>query len=271
MCYRSRLPKGSCLPTRVRRYTRSHLQCRLALSRYTCSMMPQDDANRFGKALDRALKDAGKSQTELAAKLKVHHTLISRWVNGHKLPHPDHVPQIEAFLSTSLAHTLASPTPEHELFIAAPFGGFAHNAVAEHQAETAKVVAAARKIVKSVYWPSEEAKTAEDRKFIVSDIRTEQNLRVLNDCPALLYLQFAEVAGPSSAYIEIGYALGKRTNLVIMVKRGVALPYMLQRFGAVVSGLRFLPQVRIYTDEIGSADDAAALITQNGRKLFGLA
>jgi hypothetical protein len=168
-----------------------------------------------------------------------------------------------------LAHVYADPAPEYELFIAAPFGGLADEDVPEHQAETAKVVQAARNLVRGVYWPSETAKTAKDRRFILSDIRTEDNLRILNECPALLYLQFTEVRGPSSAYIELGYALGKGMNVVIMVKQGVRVPYMLQEFGTVIANLDFLPHARIRTD-IASAEDAAERIAANGRKLFGL-
>jgi|ERR1700677_888140 transcriptional regulator with XRE-family HTH domain len=234
-------------------------------------MMPQDPASRFGSALRQALREKGIRQAALAKELPVDAGQISRWVNGRAIPSPSQVRRMERILETDLFEALADSAPEYELFIAAPVGGLDPDNIPEHLADVAKVLEAAREQVNGIYWPSEGDRTASDRTYVAADIRTERNLRVLNNCPSLLYLQFAEVVRPSSAYIELGFALGKRMNLTIMVKQGLKLPYMLHRFGMVGTGLRFLPRVRIYTDEIASADDAAALIATNGRELLGLA
>jgi transcriptional regulator with XRE-family HTH domain len=233
-------------------------------------MMPQDPATGFGSALRQALREKGMKQSALAHELPVDPGQISRWVNGRAMPSPSQVRLMEGILEADLSEALADSTPEHELFIASPVGGLDPDNIAEHLADVAKVLEAAREQVNGIYWPSEGDTTASDRTYVAADIRTERNLRVLNNCPALLFLQFAEVVRPSSAYIELGFALGKRMSLTIMVKRGLMLPYMLHRFGMVGTGLKFLPRVRIYTDEIASADDAAALIATNGRELLGL-
>jgi hypothetical protein len=94
-------------------------------------------------------------------------------------------------------------------------------------------------------------------------------MKDLVNCPAYLYLQFAEIVGPSSALVELGFALGRKMKITIIVKKGLTSPYMLRGFGAVAAKLNFLPHARIY--EVDSADDAACLIASNGRELLGLA
>ena len=103
----------------------------------------------------------------------------------------------------------------------------------------------------------------------VLDIATERNMTALFSCPAYLYLQFTEVMGPSSAFVELGFALGRKMKVTIIVQKGLTSPYMLRGFGAVAAKLKFLPEVRIYT-EVESPDEAASLISSNGRELLGL-
>lgn len=179
------------------------------------------------------------------------------------MPSMANVRKLEDVLDIDLGWLLTEPTREYELFVAAPEGGLRSDDVKAHHADVAKVLVAARKHVNGIYWPSEEDKTIADRTF-KAPTRTEKNLRILNDCPALLYLQFAKVVNPSSAYIELGYALGKKMKLTIMVKDRLMLPYMLHYSGARGTGLK---EMRIF-DNI-EADEAVALITDNGRELFG--
>jgi len=88
-------------------------------------------------------------------------------------------------------------------------------------------------------------------------------------CEAYLYLQFAEVLRPSSAFVELGFALGTKMKVTIIVQKGLTSPYMLRGFGAVAARLKFLEEARIYT-EVESPDEAASLIASNGRELLGL-
>lgn len=228
-------------------------------------MMPQDRLSPFGNTLRQALVARRMSQAALAKAMEVHPSQVNRWVHGRAMPGMENVSKIEKLLKIDLSDVLTHPSREYELFVAAPEGGLRPDDVADHHADVAKVLSAAREQVNGIYWPSEEDKTAADRTYKAA-MRTDRNLRVLNRCPALIYLQFAEVVNPSSAYIELGYALGRKMKLTIMVKRGLMLPYMLHDFGAVGSGLR---EVRIYPN-IASADEAAALIKHNGRALLGL-
>lgn len=228
-------------------------------------MMPQDRLSAFAGALHHALVAERMSQAALAKALKVHPSQVNRWVHGRAMPGMENLRTLEKLLKIDLSKVLTNPTRKYELFVAAPEGGLNPEDVADHHADVAKVLRAAREQVNGIYWPSEEDKTAADRTYKAA-LRTDQNLRVLNGCPALIYLQFANVVNPSSAYIELGYALGRKVKLTIMVKRGLMLPYMLHDFGAVGVGLR---EVRIFPN-IASADEAAAMIASNGRELLGL-
>ena len=221
----------------------------------------------FGIALHEALLVKRMSQAELARAIPTDASQVTRWITGAAKPSMRNQRRIEEILETKLPNA-STITREYELFVAAPVGGLNPDNIDKHHADVAKVLVAARKQVNGIYWPSEGDRTASDRTD-VSAIRTERNLRALNECSALLYLQFSEVVNPSSAYIELGYALGRKMKLTIMVKSGLMLPYMLHEFGAVGPGLRFLPQVRIYPN-IASAEEAAERIARNGRELLGL-
>jgi hypothetical protein len=83
-----------------------------------------------------------------------------------------------------------------------------------------------------------------------------------------MYLQFSEIVHPSSALVELGFALGRRLKTTLIIKRGLHNPYMLEGFGAVAASLSFLPQARIYS--VNSTAEAEALIVRNGRELLGL-
>jgi hypothetical protein len=94
------------------------------------------------------------------------------------------------------------------------------------------------------------------------------NLKVFVSCSACLYLQFAPIVAPSSALVELGFALGRRVKTTIIVQKDLNVPYMLGNFQAVASELKFLPKARIYP--VPSVAEAIALITRNGRELFSL-
>lgn len=111
---------------------------------------------------------------------------------------------------------------------------------------------------------------AADRRAAAADIVTEKNMTALFNCPAYLYLQFAEAMGPSSAFVELSFALGREMKITVIVQKGLTSPYMLRGFSGVAAKLRFISEARIYT-EVESSDEAASLIVSNGRELLGLA
>ena len=51
-------------------------------------------------------------------------------------------------------------------------------------------------------------------------------MKDLVNCPAYLYLQFAEIIGPSSALVELGFALGRKMKITIIVKQGLMEDYL---------------------------------------------
>jgi hypothetical protein len=63
-------------------------------------------------------------------------------------------------------------------------------------------------------------KTANDRRNIAPDIAATHNLTDLASCPAFLYLQFAEVIGPSSTLVELGIALGRKMKVTMRLIQG---------------------------------------------------
>jgi hypothetical protein len=152
--------------------------------------------------------------------------------------------------------------------VSAPISGIDSEDIPEHHEAVSKVVAAARQHVNNLSWPGSHVKTALDRQTTAPDIAAARNMADLFGCPAFLYLQFAEVTGPSSALVELGFALGTRMKVTIIFQKGLTSPYMLRGFARVAANLPFLPDTRIYEEE--SADSAAALIAGNGRELLGL-
>lgn len=152
--------------------------------------------------------------------------------------------------------------------MSAPISGLADDDIPEHHAAVAQVVDAASQHVNGLSWPGGRISTAGDRRTSAADLVTERNMRELVSCPAYLYLQFAEVIGPSSALVELGFALGRKMKVTIIYKKGLTGLYMLRGFDGVAARLGFLPEARIY--EVDSVDDAASLIAGNGRELLGL-
>jgi transcriptional regulator with XRE-family HTH domain len=231
--------------------------------------MSRQDYIIFADALRQALQNAGKSQAELARELRIDPSQVNRWVNGRAIPQIDNVRRIQAFLNVDLSDSFAKSIPQHELFVSAPISAIATDEIAEHHDAVAMVVAAANEHVNDLIWPGDRIRDFADRRTAAADLATERNMRDLANCPAYLYLQFSEIIGPSSALVELGFALGRKMKVTIIVRHGLTSPYMLRGFGAVAARLSFLPEARIY--EVDSPDDAASLIAGNGRELLGLA
>jgi transcriptional regulator with XRE-family HTH domain len=235
--------------------------------RYHACMSPQDGPS-FAETLRQALTRRHMRQVQLARLLNVDPSQVNRWVNGNAVPHIGTVGRIEQILETNLSDSFTRSTPDYELFVSAPISGIASEEIPAHHEAVAKVVAAASQHVNNLVWPGERIRTAADRRAAAADIVTERNMQDLYGCPAYLYLQFAEVIGPTSSFVELGFALGRKMKITIIVQRGLTTPYMLHGFGAVSATLKFLPKARIY--DVETAEDAASLIAGNGRELLGL-
>jgi transcriptional regulator with XRE-family HTH domain len=228
--------------------------------------MAEQGGASFGKALYRAIQEARSSQADLARQLKTNPGQVSRWVNNRCVPHAPTVRKIEQILGVNLTESFTASTPEYELYISAPITGLEKEYIATHHDAVAQVVDAASQYVNGVYWPGKGIRAIADLR--AADIATEQRMTALAKCSSYLYLQFNEIVRPTSALVEFGFALGKRLKTTLIIKRDLHNPYMLEGFGAVAARLPFLPDARIYP--VSSAEDAAALITRNGRELFGL-
>lgn len=234
----------------------------------TIALMGVQDHTSFGEALKHALQEAGTTQAALARELHLDPSQVNRWIHDKAFPPLDTLQRIEKILGTTLSAALNAHKPKYELFVSAPVSGMAAQDIPEHHEAVSRVVAAARQHVNDLVWPGERVKTANDRHNIAPDIAAAHNFTHLVACSAFLYLQFAEVVGPSSALVELGFALGRKMKVTIIFKRGLASPYILRGFGGVAARLSFLPDTRIYEEE--SVDSATALIADNGRELLGL-
>jgi transcriptional regulator with XRE-family HTH domain len=230
--------------------------------------MAQQDHASFADALRQALEKEDTSQVTLARAIRVDPSQVNRWVRGKALPHRDNVKAIETFLETDLSEAFTKWTPSYELFVSAPISGLADGDIPAHHDAVAQVVEAARQHVNGISWPGERISNAGDRRASAADLVTERNMRELVSCPAYLFLQFSEVIGPSSALVELGFALGRKTKVTIIYRKGLASLYMLRGFDGVAARLSFLPEARIY--EVESVDHAVSLIGGNGRELLGL-
>lgn len=220
----------------------------------------------FGRALKAALRDSRITQAELARELNVDPGQVSRWATDKAVPHTGTVTRIEGIVQADLSDAFRRSTPTHELYVSAPITGLEDGGIADHRADVAKVVAAARLSVNGVYWPGEYINGRDD--LVASDLATEKNLRTLAGCHSFLYLQFGDVVHPSGALIELGLAMGRKCKTTIILRRGLKWPYMFGGLPAVAAGLNFLPQARLY--EVDSVEEAAGLVSKNGRLLLGL-
>lgn len=230
--------------------------------------MTAHDNARFSKALRKAMEDADITQAALAREFGTDASQVSRWANGKAVPHINTVRRIERLLKADLAGALAESTPDYELFVSAPISGIVHEDIPDHHDAVARVVSAANDHVNGLIWPGSQIRTAADCLTAAADLVTEKNMKALYSSQAYLYLQFAEVVRPSSAFVELGFALGRKMKVTIIVQQGLKNPFMLRGFSAVAESLDFLPKARTY--EVASADEAASLIKGSGRELLGL-
>lgn len=228
--------------------------------------MTAHDAAKFGDVLKNAIHHARMNQAEVAHKLSINPSQVSRWVNNKSMPHIKTVGQLETILRADLMTAYEAVAPAYELFVSAPITGLGRDGVREHHDAVAAVVEAAYLHVSTLYWPGADVRSTAD--LMAADFTTERNLTVLNDRPSYLYLQFADIVRPSSALVELGFALAKRCKTTLILRQGINTPFMLNGFSGVAAGLDFLPKARIYW--VRSVDDAAGFVRRNGREVFGL-
>jgi transcriptional regulator with XRE-family HTH domain len=230
-------------------------------------MDAQGDAS-FASALRQVLDDKGMTQAALAARLNIDPGQVNRWCKGKAIPHKDNILRIRDILEIDLSNSFAESKPVYELFVSTPISGLASEDIPQHHDAVATVVAAAKQHVNSLIWPGERIRTAADQRNDAADLVTEHNMTALYGCSAYLYLQFAEVVRPSSAFVELGFALARNLKVTIIVKHGLTGSNMLDNLRMAAANLSFMPNARMYTR--ASADDAASLIENNGRELLGL-
>jgi transcriptional regulator with XRE-family HTH domain len=234
-------------------------------------MEPQQE-DTFGAALQRALHEAGRTQTWLANEVYTSPSQVNRWVNNRQLPHIDKVRLIEELLQVDLhqafRRSLRVPEPrlEYELFVSAPFAELSPEEIAAHRKEVAKVVDAAKNVVGSenVYWLGEQVESLYD--LGAADLVTEANLNAFDKCRVCLYLQFAESINPSGALVELGFALGRKIKTIMIIKKDLRTPYMFEGIQGVAARLQFLPAVHLYV--VDHVDEAVLLIERFGRQLL---
>jgi len=222
--------------------------------------MDRQGNSSFGDALRAAIAAARSSQARLARELQIDPGQVSRWVNGKTVPHIETVARIGRALNTDLSASFAASAPEYELYVSAPIMGLSPENIDIHHASVDAVVSAA------VYGPGEAICTPSD--LAAADIATERNMKALEHCSALLYLQFLEIVHPSSSLIELGCALGRRLKTTVIMQADLYPVFMLDGFGAVAASVGFLPKARVY--KVKTVKDACDLIARNGRELLGL-
>lgn len=228
--------------------------------------MNSQGPSTFGKALKAAIRATNYTQARLAHELRIDPGQVSRWVNDKAVPQREAVARIEQILEVDLSASFSAPTPWCELYVAAPITALRPVDIGTHHSAVSEVVSAAREHVNSVYWPGEQIRELSD--LAAPDIATERNMKMLEHCSALLYLQFLEIEHPSSSLIELGCALGRRLKTTVIVQAGLHQPFMLDGLAAVAASLGFLPKARVYV--VKSVDHACDLVTRNGRELLGL-
>lgn len=220
----------------------------------------------FGAHLSAALKSARKKQAWLAEQLSVDAASVSRWIGNQVKPPVEAVHRINELLDVDLTDAWTASSDDYELFVSAPIVGISPEAVAAHNQMVSEVVAAAAKHVNGVFWPGRSIRSLDD--LAAPDLVTEFNLATLVKCRSLLYVQFAEVVRPTSALIELGFALGRRMSVTTITGRELRKPFMLDGFQGVASRVSFLAAAHIYLVE--DVADAVRTVERNGRGLFGL-
>lgn len=226
-------------------------------------MSAQDDAS-LGGHLQRAIKHKGWTQSQLAREIHIDPSRVSLWVRNLAVPTPQHLALIDEKLGSTLVAMWSATSRGVDLYVSAPISGIDHSEIAAHNEKVASVVDVVRKYVPNVYWPGERILSYSE--LAEADITTEDNMKVLGDASALLYLQFADIIHPTGALIELGIALGRPIRTTVIVAPKLPTPYMLDVLPAVGVQKNFLPKARVYHKTV---KDTIALIERHKAVLFG--
>lgn len=208
------------------------------------------------------------TQAEVAEHFVIDQSQVSRWVNNKAVPVAKSVDALGTLLGTDLQAAFDASTTHQELYVSAPITGLSDSDIAEHREAVESVVVAVESHVNSTWWPGRGIAGREDLR--APDLATEENLRVLAHCEALLYLQFAEIQRPTGALVELGIGLGRKLKTTIICLRGLHLPFMMEpsSFAAVAARSSILPEARLYV--VDTVEEARNLVANNGRSLLGL-
>lgn len=213
-------------------------------------------------AIRERLVELDMTQTDLASKLHVHESAVSRWLNDrtHK-PIPE--PNVERIVEALDLDPDKLPK-RAEVYVSAPLESFQRSNLNEHQDAVQTLVDALRDASVQVYWPCEGIRS--DSPQSLPDLATEANLPHLRDCDAMLLALLAETERTSSAFIELGIALGLGKKVTILHMSDVRLPFMLEGFGQAAERIDYLPEVRLR--RVDSLASAEAVIRDNWSRLL---
>ena len=98
----------------------------------------------------------GLKQRELAERLHVHPSQVSRWARNEALPTPEHAEAMRPILGEDLIDALNREMPEYELYVSAPILGLPDDLISEHHDQVGRVVEALHDQVHSIYWPGSD-------------------------------------------------------------------------------------------------------------------
>jgi plasmid maintenance system antidote protein VapI len=222
---------------------------------------------QLGRLFQVELTKRGVKQATIARVLEKNPSQISRLVHGRDQWTLEIATRVDNYLGTDLASMLLAQPEPYELYVAAPITGLAKGELADAHHEVGLVVTVLRRQLPRVYWAGENIRSEDDLKD--ADLATEENMATLATAQAFLYLQFREVEGPSSALIELGVALGRRTHTTIVMQRDLRRPFMLrENFEGTAGRIPQFPNPRFRA--VHSVAQAVTLLERDGRQLLGL-
>ncbi len=235
--------------------------------RYLGAMHERTNATIGAMVRDAVKASALEKEGVLAREVGIASSALSKIINGKQELKLDLARKMDRVLGSKLAAAVEAAHKQIDLYVSSPITALGERLPKQNQ-QVAQLVRFLRQEGYVVHWPGE--KITSTRQLKAPDIATEENLIVLANSSALLYLQFEELVGPSGALVELGIALGKEIKTTVMVKKGLEKPFMLrQGFDAVAKRVGGYPDARIY--DVDSVAHAETMIAESGRIMFGLA
>ncbi len=218
-----------------------------------------------GEVVKRALSERSMKHLVFARDLDAASSTLSKWLNGTRVPPEKVQEQIDTLLDLDLSGTWGLSSSPSTVFVSAPGQGLRSKDRAEHRDQVLKVVTAIDKVVDTVHCPG--SKILGPKDFGAPDVMTKQSMELLAESDALVYLQFAELAGPTGSLVELGIALGRKMRVTIFVQEGLDRPLLMNSFERVAARLSMLPNARNYS--VQSPDEVVQWLQNGGRHLLG--